>query len=133
MNTVGFREDRDAKIISAEYIDSLVSSNKIKLDDLYKSKLLEYLSHGTRVFSITLWMYDNEDSIGPYVIYTDGVWLWPSHLVYYIERGDYRYLKSSFLEFLESKNYLVEGISIVTKQHAIQFLEGILNIRKRKS
>lgn len=134
MKTLGFREDRDAKIIIGEYIDNLNSIDEVKFDNHYKKKLLEYLTNGVRIFAITLWMYDGDDrerSIGPYMIFTDSVWIWPSHLAYYIEHEDYRYLKADFLNSIEKNSFKIANISDETKKGATRFLEGILNVKKR--
>jgi len=131
METVGFRGDRDAKIIIDKYIDSFNATSELKLDKFYKEKLIAYLANGTSIFSITLWMYDGDNSIGPYMIYTDGVWIWPSHLAYYIEQGDYRYLKTEFLNFIEHNDFKVADVPDEIRKQATQFLEGILNVKKR--
>lgn len=131
MKTVGFRSDRDAKIIIDKYIDSASAANELKLDELYKEKLITYLTNGISIFSITLWMYDGDNSIGPYMIYTDGVWIWPSHLAYYIERDDYRYLKADFLNFIEDNDFKISDVPDGVRKQATQFLEGILNVKKR--
>ncbi|MBI1184786.1 hypothetical protein GC194_10965 [bacterium] len=105
MKTIGFRKEHDARIIIDEYIDK-VSAGSVIIDDNERVKIIKYLEKGVMIFSMTLWLTDGATNIGPYIIYTDGVWIWPSHFVYYIRKGDYGNLNQDFVSYMREVDYI---------------------------
>lgn len=133
MRTVGFRKDKDSKIILPEFL-TIPDISEIYLDNHQKEKLISYLELSDHVWAITLTVEDGEKVIGPYMIHTDGEWGWPSHLAYYVQNGDFRYLNKDFLNHIKDKKYEVERLSVDKKNQVLNiFLNTMLNCKKPKS
>ncbi|WP_417358551.1 hypothetical protein [Flavobacterium sp.] len=88
-------------------------------------KIILYLQQGVVISS---WMgvftdvFNNKEI--DYVYYsTDGVYIWPSYLSYYITNYE-MHLPEDFLEFLEKKNYSIQNIEYI--RNNVSFYENEL-------
>ena len=127
MNTVGFCNKWDEGIIYEKYFQ--LPDHKIEVTKAQREKIIEYLKQGERIFSITLSLFDEDDSfIAPYIVYTDGEWLWPSHLIDFIEKNSTQYLKMEFLEYLTKKDFKF-STKIISKEDVVRFFqENLMNL-----
>lgn len=83
---------------------SLNSYRKQKDDDEIEN-IVNYLKSGNIALS---WMgvfidIENKNFIAPQIYYTDGEWIWPAYLIYYLER--------EFIDSLKRKKYMPQVIS----------------------
>ncbi|UCA61229.1 hypothetical protein KB553_06780 [Chryseobacterium rhizoplanae] len=70
--------------------------------------IINYLKNGNIALS---WMgvfidVENKNFIAPQIYYTDGEWIWPSYLVYYLEREKSFDLGKEFIDSLKRKKYI---------------------------
>jgi hypothetical protein len=81
---------------------------------LISTRLAEYLRSAPVVAATSNHARDELDEhradIGCMDIHTDGVWLWPEDLAYYIERYKIA-LPVGFLESLEARNFALPSIT----------------------
>lgn len=128
MRTIGFRKENDANVVKEKYYDDInLSSGQLINGEQEKNKIIEYLTKSDYIFAITLALYDKEYYIGPYMIFSDGEWLWPSYFSYNLIKQEY--LNEDFLNHLRQKNYTTKSLTEKQKKEATVFLEReILNI-----
>lgn len=71
------------------------------------AKIIEYLNSGVLLLS---WMgyftdFRTNGLIAPDSYFTDGIWVWPSHLPYYLKKHPNMILDKDFIEYLSSKQF----------------------------
>jgi hypothetical protein len=129
MQTIGFIEEKDSKIIREEFILDKTRSANLQIEGLEKKKIIEYLEHSNSIFAITLGLFDGATYIGPYMILTDGIWIWPSHFSYYLLKNDFLNINSDFYFYLKNKKFKSSKLSENEIKKAKFFLEKeLLNI-----
>ncbi len=123
MKIAGFSALHDRTIIEEEYCctDGDTFVNTLTSEEILR--IVNYLQSGTMVFSMTLALFDKENYIGPYCIYTDGEWLWPSHLAYYLGRGKLVNLSIDFRDHVLGRQALVAQVSTEARQQTSIFVE----------
>ena len=76
----------------------------------YEKEIIAYLSSGIGFVYSPGIVYDilskDKKMIESLVIFTDGVWDWPSDLVYYVEKYNV-HLHNEFIEHMKSQNWKV--------------------------
>lgn len=90
----------------SDYIDS---SYRFSINS-NRDKIIRYLDSGIDLTYFTLWLYDNGSSIGPYTIKSDGTWIWPSYLSYYLKKYNNFKVDNSFFIDIERNDYRVPDI-----------------------
>ncbi|WP_029285864.1 hypothetical protein [Pedobacter sp. R20-19] len=90
-----------------------------------KPMILEYLKHRGIAFATTMQIIkslelNNDTTIGGLVYYTDGVWIWPNYLSYYLEFFDIE-ISEDFIENINSNNRLPSEIDL---DEAIRFVKN---------
>lgn len=81
------------------------SISKSPLDN--EEKIVFYLTNGIDFISspgVVRDIFDETRIIGGLSIYTDGTWMWPSDLIYYVENYHVS-LPDEFLNYMKSKNW----------------------------
>ncbi|GEN69683.1 hypothetical protein [Chryseobacterium rhizosphaerae] len=78
-----------------------------------KEKILHYLKKGDVILT---WMgvfldLDNNNFIGPQIYYTDGEWIWPLYLIYYLEKEIFFDLEEEFTNYLKERKYKLNILS----------------------
>lgn len=91
---------------------SLNSYRKQKDDDEIEN-IVNYLKSGNIALS---WMgvfidIENKNFIAPQIYYTDGEWIWPAYLIYYLERDKSFNLEKEFIDSLKRKRYIPQVVS----------------------
>jgi len=127
MKVIGFRSDKDGKIIHGNYISESSISAEIFLPANELDEIVEYLNNGIPLLSLTLWLMDGNKNIGPYRILTDGEWIWPSHFSYFVKNGDYR-LTKKFVSHIEANKFLVRKLTDKQLININSHLRDMLNI-----
>lgn len=74
--------------------------------------IISYLKNGNIALS---WMgvfidVENKNFIAPQIYYTDGEWIWPAYLIYYLERDKFFNLGKEFIDSLKSKKYISQVV-----------------------
>lgn len=97
-------------------------------------KILNYLDDGILIFSWMGYVNDIETQklIVPHGYYSDGVWIWPSYLPYYINKYSSFRLDPDFLKHLSVNNFkVVNKGNIVANTSSI--VKDLVNKLKDKS
>jgi hypothetical protein len=119
MKLVGFRKEYDKRLWEKSrqhrYETIQLSSKKDQ------TAILDYLNKAELVFTKTLSIYDGNIFIGPYVIHSDGEWVWPKYLGYFVEKE--KVLDEEFYQYLLSKQYCMTELPLKRKREIISFLE----------
>ncbi|RFM33186.1 hypothetical protein [Chitinophaga silvisoli] len=85
MNAVGFLQIHDPHIACSREISSLFSDSFLDKEKL--SEICNYLESGVSIVRYISNLYDEGgELIGPNVIYTDGIWIWPSYYSFYLKK-----------------------------------------------
>lgn len=128
MKTIGFIKEIDKKIVKENYWDINVLSSKSLITDVAeRNEIIQYLNGAEMIFSVTLALFDGEKYIGPYMIFSDGEWIWPNYFSYNLTNQEY--INSDFLSHVRQKNYNITSLTKEQKREATFFLEKeMLNI-----
>ena len=72
-----------------------------------RNKVLNYLKGGHFLLGWMGYFFDVEtkEPIDPDSYYTDGVWVWPSYLPYYIKKYPNFAINHEFLEYMATKGF----------------------------
>ncbi|MFF7357368.1 hypothetical protein ACFZA1_32820 [Streptomyces filipinensis] len=97
LKRVGFYE-------TSEEVNNLTRSNAATDEQL----IANYLSNGETLIATGSWADDLVDPhntrICQYMVHTDGTWVWPSSLPYYVSRYHIE-LPTDFTQHMESRNW----------------------------
>jgi hypothetical protein len=121
MKMIGFRMEYDKALMNSRYIFETSDKDASFITKAEKDMLVEYLEKSDIVFSKTLALFDGENYIAPYMIFSDGEWIWPSYFSYNVARQDY--INSSFLFHVQIRNYKPLALTEEQRREAIFFLE----------
>lgn len=104
MQLIGFIKEYN-NINTAVNFDDIVNAHK--LPDEQVLKIFNYLNQGVLITTVLSLFTDLETSenIGTGAYLTDGFFIWPSYFPYYLNKTNRLYIDSSFLDYLEHKNY----------------------------
>jgi|GEM_PF-1180325 len=127
MKTIGFIEDKDGRIVKPCFIEKLgyEVGSELPVSDEEKKKIINYLNSSERVFSITLALHDNDNYIGSYMIFSDGEWIWPNHLAYFLRKKKDE-IDARFLNHLKNCDFKVRPLSEEQRKEVGIFIEGTL-------
>jgi len=126
MNVVGFTIEKDRGIVKAGYLDAPFRRIDEPLSEEEQNKIIHYIENGEYIFGLTLALADGDRFIGPYVIRSDGKWVWPSHFSYYLMKNGFNQLDADFLEHMRAENYAVRSLSEAERRACAYFMEGEL-------
>lgn len=125
MKAVGFTNEYDVGIIKPEFFDYLGEDRiKINIDKPEELLIYKYVRESEKVFSMTLALFDKDVYIGPYIILTDGEWIWPSHYEYNLRKNNFSNINSDFLQHMRRVGFNTTTLSIDQKKKAKTFLES---------
>ncbi len=123
MKMIGFREEYD-KILVNSKCNFNWSDKTSPLTDIEIKMLTLYFKQSYIVASKTWALFDNENYLGPYMIYSDGEWIWPSYFLYYLDKE--RSIYSDFIEHIKNKNFIFTPLTLVQKKEATVFFENAM-------
>ncbi|MCS4304940.1 hypothetical protein [Chryseobacterium sp. BIGb0232] len=109
MKYIGFIKEYDT---IPEALELEAYRNAEIYNSVNKNKILDYLKNGEVALA---WMgvfinVESQDFIGPQIYYTDGNWIWPSYLIYYLENDKNFCLENNFEEYLQENNFISQKI-----------------------
>ncbi|HEY9258050.1 hypothetical protein [Chitinophaga sp.] len=85
MNVVGFLHVHDPHIACSKDINDLFSDSLLNNEKL--PEISNYLENGVSIVRYISNLYDTDgELIGPNIIYTDGLWVWPSYYSFYLKK-----------------------------------------------
>ena len=123
MKFVGIIKDHENfRVKIGLYIKDLASPIE-KEDNL--DNVVFYLEHGVRVFAFLEEIFDEGIFIAPLVFYTDGKWIWPSYLPYYLKRGYWSLLPEEFINDVFNAKFIVPEVSRDKIKAARQFFMDV--------
>jgi hypothetical protein len=127
MKTIGFTNKFDSKIVNSNFLgleNNLIT--KVLVKESMVPMVSQYVKNGVRIFSITLNLFDGKHDVGPYSIMTDGIWVWPSHLLYFVQKSNSISLDRDFLIHIKENNFTIPDLTKDTIRTATIFLEQSL-------
>jgi hypothetical protein len=114
MKLIGFKEKYDSTLllsksakISEDKPQTLLSDNEIGL-------ISGYLENSEMIFSKTYALYDNEQFIGPYMIFSDGNWIWPSYFSHFLKSD--KEIDEEFAHHVREVGYRSDKLSTEKKR-----------------
>ena len=92
-------------IAEAVALDELIN-NPLEIDNDIE-KIITYLSGGELVLSLMTYFRDFKTNqlIAPMGYYTDGIWVWPSYITYYLRKYPYMSIDLDFISHVKSNNF----------------------------
>jgi hypothetical protein len=102
MKTVGFLKEHDSHSEAKDLNSFLANdySNESQLDII-----VTYLENGIPCLDLMEWLFDGDTSIGPNSCRTDGIWIWPDYLSYYIKKYNNFKIDDDFLNHIIGNDY----------------------------
>jgi hypothetical protein len=122
MKTIGFNKEHDVDVIQEEFLSNRKEFNSILINEPEKQRIFDYLNNVERVFGITFALYDNENYIGSYMLFSDGEWIWTSHFAYYLKKLNFSIMTNEFLNHLRENEYKISPLSNEQKTYIDIFI-----------
>ena len=120
MKFVGFISEHESSVIKVgDQLNELLRNKAVRCRD--KERILHYLQNNTLLIAFLHNIFDDSSSIGPYIIYTDGKWIWPNYLSYYLKKFAYFHLPNEFIEDMVARNYIPPILSQQEKNEVEKF------------
>ncbi|RAJ75620.1 hypothetical protein CLV59_109234 [Chitinophaga dinghuensis] len=99
----------------------------------YYSEVLNYLEKAPILLGFLRWLYDeNGESIGPLMIHTDGHWIWPSYLVYYLNRGYQSMIPDEFMHYMHNVKFMVMPLTDEKRKSVEIFYTNAYQSRRKR-
>ncbi|SHN07531.1 hypothetical protein SAMN05216311_10533 [Chitinophaga sp. CF418] len=84
MNAIGFLINHDSHIPCSRDVNNLFYSQGEQKE---LSDIITYLNNGIPIMKFITSIYDESgELIGPNIIYTDGLWVWPGYYGFYLKK-----------------------------------------------
>lgn len=100
--------------------DIFISKSDSNLKDF--EKISSYLDSGKILIAFLHYVNDEMGNpIEPLILYTDGKWIWPSYLKYYLSRNCISLLEDEFVADLKANNFIVPYIDKEKMKEAERF------------
>jgi hypothetical protein len=128
MKFIGFLNVHDSMIECSKEIDDFSFSSKSytkKTEDV--AITLAYLEHGTVLLKLISPLYDIDDEyIGSNIIYTDGVWVWPSYFSFYLKKYPCVKIHKEFINHIQIHQNRPLNLSIAQLNY-VEFMYAKIN------
>lgn len=118
---IGFQKKYDEKLASSNLNYEVKDRLSLLISESEKEKLILYLKGSNMVFSKTLALFDGVNYIAPYMIFSDGEWIWPSYFSYYLGKDDL--ISKDFLFHIRERKYNVTVLTPEQKKEVTTFIE----------
>ena len=106
MKRVGFFKELTHGDKNATSIKEIIGQNTLDKE----SKIINYLNNG-KIFCIAPVLDESKGVIGSLEILTDGEWIWPSDLSYYLQNYHIK-LDEQFIDHIKKNNWKVPDVDI---------------------
>lgn len=106
MKFIGILRDYEHSPIKiGRFLSEFDVSDEKNINDL--NEIVSYLTNGTIVIAFLHYVFDEKkNQIAPLIYYTDGKFIWPSYLPYYLKKGYYSLLTTEFMNNIRGNNYI---------------------------
>jgi hypothetical protein len=106
MEFVGILKEHEGGLIkNGRSLSTYPISDVKDFEDI--DNIINYLENGTILVAFLHWVNDaHNNPIAPMTIYTDGKWLWPSYLVYYLRQHYYSLLPNEFIDDIKNNKFI---------------------------
>ena len=111
MKTIGFIKDIDGRVVPKEFLENGERPNDLSIDEVERKRILDYLNNSERVYRVTWGLFDDENYIGPYMMVSDGEWIWTGHFGYYLKKLNFSMMTSEFLNHIREREYKISPLS----------------------
>lgn len=109
MRATGFTKEFDAKVVRDSFLGNTEESVQKAVSPEEILRIAEFLEKSDKVFAITLAIRVGDEYV-PYIMRSDGEWIWPGHLGELVRSRDID-LNEDFLEHVRSRQYRVRPLS----------------------
>lgn len=123
MKLIGLRKEIDKTLENYRYENSPGLKIISEISEEEKKLLLNYLNNGKVVFTKTLAVCDGDHYINPYMLHSDGEWIWPSYFSFYLSKEDFANLDKVFLASLRTKEFKIVSLSEEQIREVTTFIE----------
>lgn len=113
---VGFVSEYDTYVIDAVPFKNYLTGGN--LDEKLKEKFINYLKQGEIISASMQVILDlhTGKTTGPDIYYTDGVWTWPNHMIYYLENEPLYHVNESFVRDVIERDFKFDKNKINVKE-----------------
>lgn len=118
---IGFSEVHDKVLSLSKFLCKTNDRTSCFLTKEEHQLLIQYLEKSDMIFSKTLAIFDGTKYIGPYMIFSDGEWIWPSYYPYNLIKEDF--IDSDFLSHVKQKSFIITHLTDEQKKELTIFLE----------
>lgn len=118
---IGFKQEYDKDLSGSKHLYYIDKNDVVIISDDEKEKVIRYLRHSDLIISKTFALFDGTNYIGPYMIFSDGEWIWPNYLYYFIQKE--KHIAKEFLNYIKEKNYLATNLAKQKRKEVTIFLE----------
>lgn len=127
MNGIGFLTIQDQGNPCARDINSLFS---VELQTEELPDIIAYLNKGVPVINCISSLYDESgELIGPNVICTDGLWIWPGYYIYYLKKYPQIVVPKAFIEYVRSKGQNEINLDLNERKYVEYVVARMLGMR----
>jgi hypothetical protein len=136
MKTIGILERHEIRILGSAIDYSGLNYTFLPIHGTLMDGILKYLESGIYIYGMTLAIQDSDGKyISPYIVYSDGEWMWPAYFSYYIKSGNVKTIPTEFLVHIRQNNFEVPKISLAKEQEAKNYFMALLfqNIPKYRN
>ncbi len=130
MKCIGFLDIHDADIKCSKSIDELIlfsKDYKNTREDTLNS--IAYLEGGIPLIKFISPIYFNDEHVEPYIIYSDGTWIWPSYYIHYLKKLPNVLINDRFIEHIKLNQFQVPTLSTTERHYLEYILTKLLNIK----
>lgn len=124
MKAIGFFKNHNPDILCA---GDIVFNPQVNSRDTLDG-VIAYLQKGTIITAFTLSLFDTDgEFIGPYMIFSDGEWIWPSYYSFYLRKFNSLFIPPEFVFYTRSKrqpNELAKG-QLIYLEYIVSKLIGV--------
>jgi len=101
MKVIGFLKNYNPELHCSRNLFDLFAP--AVAEEQKRSAAIEYLNNnGSRIVSFISNIYTDEgELIGPYIIYSDGIWIWPSYYSFYLNKYPQIYVPEEFQLYIQ--------------------------------
>jgi hypothetical protein len=116
MKYIGFVKEYN-NIKEASSLEELISEKT--LDTGETEKVIDYLKQGKLLLAWMGYFIDikSKELIAPDSYYSDGIWVWPAYLPYYLNKYKMK-LDQEFLDHIRDNNFVIEVSEQFNKKKA---------------
>ncbi|WP_089805168.1 hypothetical protein [Chitinophaga sp. YR627] len=127
MNAVGFFKTHHPDVKCSKDINDFFSNEAINEVEL--SMIVSYLEKGVPVISLISDLYEEGERIGPNIIYSDGLWIWPSYYSVYLKKYPRLTIPDEFIQHVKLNKDKPLGLSLIERKYTQYLLTKLLYIR----